>query len=292
MMSLTVPWDHARTFLAVFEEGSLSAAARALQLAQPTVRGHITALESALGTVLFTRSASGLFPTEAARDLVPYARSMFLACESLIRAASASHGRIGGSVRLSVSELIGIEVIPRVLTRLRDLHPDLVVELSLSNLSVDLIGQEADVAVRMTEPKQGAIIARKVKAIPLGFYASRSYLEARSLPQTPEDLLSLDVIGPDRSTEDFDLVTKLVPRLRRESLALRTDSHPAQLAAARAGLGVAVVQVPVGDADPVLMRILPDVHVGRLDIWITMHEDLRSLPRVRTLFDHLVGSFA
>ena len=290
-MSTSPSWDHARSFLTVFEEGSLSAAARVLGLAQPTVRGHVQGLEHALGTVLFTRSVTGLVPTEAAHALVPHARAMSLAAEALTRAASAPPGEIAGSVRLSVSEFVGIEVVPPILAALRGRRPGLVVELSLSDAPVDLLGQEADVAVRMTEPRQGAIVARKVGAIPLGFFGHRDYVARRGVPETLAAMADHDVIGPDRSTADLNFAGSISPTLMRERFVLRTDSHPAQLAAARAGMGVAVVQVPVGEADPDLVRILPELELGRLAVWITMHEDLRALPRVRALFDHLVDAF-
>ena len=290
-MSATPSWDHARTFLAVFDEGSLSAAARALKLAQPTVRGHVQQLERALGTVLFTRSVTGLMPTEAAHALIPHARAMSLAHASLARAATVAPGEIAGSVRLSVSELVGIEVVPPMLASLRERHPGLVVELSLSDAPVDLLGQEADVAVRMTEPRQGSIVARKVGAIPLGFFAHRDYAARRGVPGTPGEMADHDVIGPDRSTADLDLAARFDPVLTRDRFVLRTDSHPAQLAAARAGMGIAVVQAPVGEADPDLVRILPNLDFGHLTVWITMHEDLRALPRVRALFDHLGAAF-
>ena len=291
MMNTSLSWDHVRSFLTVFEEGSLSAAARVLGLAQPTVRGHVRGIEHALGTVLFTRSVAGLVPTEAAHALVPHARTMSLAATALARAASAPPGEIAGSVRLSVSEFVGIEVVPPILAALRKRHPGLVVELSLSNASADLLGQEADVAIRMTEPRQGAIVARRVGAIPLGFFAHRDYVARRGSPGTLDAMAGHDVIGPDRSTADLSFAADIDPALTRDRFALRTDSHPAQLAAARAGMGIAVVQVPIGAADPDLMRILPDRELGRLPVWITMHEDLRAVPRVRALFDHLVDAF-
>ena len=290
MMSIPSSWDHARSFLTVFDEGSLSAAARALGLAQPTVRGHVQQLEHAFGTILFTRSPAGLVATEAAHALVPHARAMALAHAALARAASAPPGEIAGSVRLSVSEFVGLEVVPPILASLRARHSGLVVELSLTDASADLLGQEADVAVRMTEPSQGALVARKVAAIPLGLFADRNYAARRGLPGTLTELVDHDVIGPDRATADLALAAGIDPGLVRERFVLRTDSHPAQLAAARAGIGIAVVQVPTGTADPGLVPVLPDLEVGRLAVWITMHEDLRTLPRVRALFDHLVAA--
>ena len=145
-MSSTVSWEDQQAFLAVLETGSLSGAARQLGAAQPTVRRRLEALERVLGTVLFTRSAGGLVPTEQARGLGAHARAMALASEAFARAASASPGEVAGTVRLSVSDFIGIEVLPPMIARLRERYTKLAVEVALSNTASDLPAQEADVA--------------------------------------------------------------------------------------------------------------------------------------------------
>lgn len=290
-MSRPVAWDDQRAFLAVLEEGSLSGAARHMGVAQPTVRARIEALERALDTVLFTRSANGLVPTEQARVLGESARAMARASDAFVRAASASQGEAAGVVRLSVSEFVGIEVLPPMLAGLRGRYPGLVVEVALSNATADLLEQEVDVAVRMHPPRHAALVAKKVGAIPLGLFAHTDYLARRGQPETPGDLLMHDLIGSDRARADIQLASTLHPDLGRERFMVRTDSHPAQLAAARAGLGIAVVQRPVGLADALLRPVLPTVTVASLDTWIVTHENLRGLPRVRAVFDHLVEAF-
>ena len=285
-----VGWDDQRIFLAVLEEGSLSAAARRLGLSHPTVRSRIETLEQQLGTVLFTRSVNGLTPTETAEALREPARAMAMASEFFVRQASASGGEASGTVRISVPDFMGIEVIPAMLARLREAHPAIRIELSLSNLPADLLAQEVDVAVRTVAPKQDALVARKVAAIPLGFFASPSYVERRGRPTSLVELAEHDVIGPDRNRSALAMVERL-GGLARDRLVLRTDSHPAHVAAARAGVGIAVAQVPVGERDPNLVRILPDLDVMVLETWIVTHENLARVPRVRAVFDSLVESF-
>lgn len=291
LMSSLVSWDHQRAFLAVIEEGSLSAAARRLGVSQPTVRGWITALEEALDTRLFSRSVNGLIPTESARALVAPARAMSLASDIFVRAATAVPGEIAGTVRVSVSETMGIEVIPPMLVSLRQVHPRLTVELHVTNRPADLLGQEVDVAVRSFAPEQDALIARKVGTIPLGFFASVDYLERRGWPETITDLAGHDVLGPDRSATDLQLGKAAISELNPARYALRTDCHPARIAAVRAGLGITVMQVPIGSRDPGLRRLFPDTVVMQMDTWIVAHEDLRSVPRVAAVFDHLASAF-
>jgi DNA-binding transcriptional LysR family regulator len=290
-MNSILAWDDQRIFLAVLEEGSLSAAARRLGLSHPTVRSRIEALEAHLGTVLFTRSVNGLAPTETAEALRGPARAMAMASELFVRQASSAGNEIAGTVRMSVPEFMGIEVIPAMLARLREAHPRIRIELSLSNAPADLLAQEVDVAVRTVAPKQEALVARKVAAIPLGFFAAPGYVARHGAPESLADLAEHDVIGSDRNRSDLAFAERFGVALRRDRMVLRTDSHPAQLAAARAGVGIAVAQVPVGESDERLVRVLPDVEIAVLETWIVTHENLSRVPRVRAVFDSLVESF-
>lgn len=290
-MSRQVSWDDQRVFLAVLEEGSLSGAARRLGVSHPTVRSRLEALEAALGTVLFTRSVNGLTPTDSAEALRESARTMAMASELFVRHAQSPPGRIAGVVRISVPEFMGIEVMPAMLKNLRDSHPEIRIELSLSNAPADLLAQEVDLAVRTVAPKQEALVAKKVAAIPLGFFASVDYLDRRGTPATFADLAQHDLIGPDRNAVDLAFVERLGAGFAGLRFVLRSDSHPAQLAAARAGVGIAVAQVPVAQRDPRLRRVLPDVTVATLDTWIVTHENLAKVPRVRAVFDSLATAF-
>ncbi|MEO7066486.1 MAG: LysR family transcriptional regulator [Rhodanobacter sp.] len=290
-MSSLISWEHQRAFLAVLEEGSLSAAARRLGVSQPTIRGRIDGLEVMLDTKLFTRSASGLTATENAKALAEPARAMSLAAEVFLRTATAQVGEIAGAVRVSVSETMGIEVIPAMLATLRMKHPRITVELAVTNKPADLLGQEVDIAVRNFPPSQDALVARKVGAIPLGYFASADYLDRRGWPQTISELAQHEIIGPDRHSAYVKLGSTVVPDLDAARYALRTDSHPARIAAARAGLGITVAQVPIGLRDSRLRRVLPEITVMKLDVWIVTHEDLGKVAKIRAVFDHLVAAY-
>jgi DNA-binding transcriptional LysR family regulator len=289
-MSKDVGWDDQRAFLAVVETGSLSAGARRLGLSQPTVRARIEALEAALGTALFTRSVHGLIPTATAEAMAAPARAMAHASEAMLRAASADSGAVAGRVRLSVSEFVGLEVLPPMLRSLRDRHPQLTVEFELSNLSADLLDQQVDVAVRMHPPEQSALVAKKVPSIPLGFFAHRDYLDTHGRPASRAEIGDHLFIGPDRNRSDLAMAAQIADPAHIRWIA-RTDSHPAQLALARAGLGIAVAQVPAAMRHPELERVLHGIELPPLPTWIVTHESLRRLPRVAALFDHLVDAF-
>lgn len=290
-MKQAITWDDQRIFLAILEEGSLSAAARRLGLSHPTVRARLEALEAQLGTVLFTRSMSGLVPTQAAETLREPARAMAMASDVFLRRAVSPEGEIAGVVRISVPEFMGIEVVPPMLGGLRVSHPGLRIELSLSNFPADLLAQEVDLAIRTLAPKQGALVARKAAIIPLGFFAAPSYIARRGAPAGLDDLADHDLIGPDRNRSDLALAAKIGPAFAPSRMVLRTDSHPAQLAAARAGIGIALAQIPIGEADPKLVRVLPGFVPFALETYIVTHENLANVPRIRAVFDALVDGF-
>lgn len=288
-MSLdTQDWENQRAFLAVLREGSLSAAARALQVAQPTIRRRLEALEASLGVVLFTRSPSGLAPTETARELGSHVEAMAAAAEAFARAASADSHAATGTVRITCSEVIGAEVLPEILTDLRAKHPGLAIELSPNNRSEDLLRHEADIAVRMVRPAQAALVMKRVGIVKLGFFAHAGYLDTHGMPESLADLAQHALIGPDRETADLKAFQSLGLDLRRGLFALRTDSHLVQLHAIRAGLGIGVCQYGLARRDPALRPVLAEAFTLGLETWITMHEDLRHVGRVRTTFDHLV----
>jgi DNA-binding transcriptional LysR family regulator len=285
-------WELFRSFLAALHAGSLSGAARALKLTQPTVGRHIDELEKVLGTVLFTRSQHGLQPTDAAVELAPHAQAMAASAGALLRAASGTSRVIDGTVRLSASEVIGVEVLPPMLAGLREQHPRLAHELVVSDEIRDLLRRDVDLAVRNVRPTQTGLAAKKIGTVALGLHAHRRYLEAHGIPRTLEDLSDHALIGYDHETPAVRSLQASGMRLTRAMFALRTDSNLAQLAAIRAGYGIGICQVPLGQRDADLVQVLPMYFAFGLEIWLVMHENLRGNPRMRAVFDHLDGQLS
>ena len=288
-MASPIGWELYRSFLGVLKEGSLSGAARVLGVAQPTVGRHIAALEKSLQLALFTRSPTGLLPTEAALALQTYAEAMDSTAAALERTAASQGAGVRGTVRISASDMVGVEVLPPIITRLREAHPGLKIELVLTNRVQDLLHREADIAVRMVRPQQELLVARRIGSIELGLHAHRQYLERHGTPQTLPDLAQHALIGFDQETPFIRSAGKaLQGLLDRNSFTLRSDSDLAQWALLRAGAGIAMCQVPLARRHPDLVRLLPEHFSLPLETWITMHEDLRHSPRCRVTFDALV----
>jgi DNA-binding transcriptional LysR family regulator len=282
-------WDLYRTLLAILEEGSLSGAARALGLTQPTIARHLDALEASLGLELFVRSQHGLSPTEAALELKPYAETLTATTAALLRTASGHGSEVKGAVRINASEVIGVEVLPAILAGLRRAHPALTFEVVLSNAVDNLLRRDADIAVRMVEPVHEALVVQRIGEITLGLHARHDYLERHGAPESLADLRAHSIIGFDRETPAIRSMMRRAPALHVGLFALRADSDLAQLAAIRAGFGIGVCQVPIARREPGLVRLLPNTFALTLGVWVVMHENLRSTPRYRAVFDALVA---
>ncbi|WP_415266352.1 LysR family transcriptional regulator [Acidovorax sacchari] len=292
MAKTNIGWELYRTFLAVLTEGSLSGAARTLGITQPTAGRHVESLEKALGTPLFTRSPTGLMPTEAAQALHPQARAMASLAASLERTAASqgsAEGGVKGTVRVSCSDVIGVEVLPPVIAALRSAHPALAVELVLTDRVQDLLHREADIAVRMATPRQEQLVARRLGHIDVGLHARRDYLERHGTPRNLEQLAAHTLIGYDQATAFIRQVEGSLKGLRRHMFSLRSDSNLAQLALIRAGAGIGMCQVPLARRSPDLVRLMPRGFTVPMETWVTMHEDLRSSLRCRVTFDALVN---
>jgi DNA-binding transcriptional LysR family regulator len=285
-----LPWDLVAAFLAVMRAGSLSGASRALGVAQPTVRRQIEKLEEVLGVALFTRSQTGLVPTDTATATLPYAESMAGVAEALVRSVSAPGGSERGTVRVACSEVVGAEVLPAIFAQLRRTRPELQIELSVSNANEDLLRREADVAVRMAQPTQSALVAKRVGTVKLGAFASEAYLAHHEVPRTPADLLrGHALLGKDRDTSFFSALAAAGLTFKRKDFAFRTDNDAAYIAAMRAGVGIGICQLPLALAPVRMRRLLPKL-AFELPIWVVTHEDLRASRRVALVFEQLVTS--
>jgi DNA-binding transcriptional LysR family regulator len=285
-MKILLPgWDHFRTFLAVARDGSLSGAARRLGLTQPTAGRHIDALEQAFGITLFVRSRRGLEITAAAQELFPHAEAMEAAHEALLRSASGDAGAQKGTVRITASEIISTEVLPSILAPLCNRNPELAIELVASNRIQNLLRRDSDIAIRMVRPDQDAVIAKRIGITEIGLYAHRSYFRARGLPANIEELKRHRLIGFDRDDLAFRSAAGTSDIFTRDRFGYWCDSDVSQLAAIRAGIGIGGCQHRIAMRDPDLIAVLPHSVTFNLEIWAAMHEKLKSVRRVRLVFD-------
>jgi DNA-binding transcriptional LysR family regulator len=280
-------WTLLRSFLAVVEGGSLSAAAKAIGATQPTLSRHIRELETALGVILFTRSAQGLDPTKAALTLVDDARAMGAAAEALALKAQGRSQQLFGTVRITASVIVANLMLPPILAALRQAEPSIQIEIVASDTNQNLLRRDADIAIRMADPTQNALIARKLGETPIGLFATRAYFDRCGRVASKADLRRHDLIGLDRS--DF-LIRAFAGRdieLTREEFALRTDDGMLTWNLLLAGAGIGVGQVVLARRHPELEQVDAGLRLGALPVWLVMSEEVRTNARIRRVADFL-----
>ncbi|WP_169569745.1 LysR family transcriptional regulator [Sneathiella limimaris] len=281
-------WELLKSFLHVYREKSLSAAARALGKTQPTIGRHIELLEDALATNLFTRTSTGLLPTEQAHKLLDYVNTIENSVKSLVRSvAETTTETPSGIVRLTASKVIGVEVLPPLLKKFQDEYPLIQIELVLTNKTENLLKRESDLAIRMTRPTQGDLIAHKIADTPIGFFASKDYVETHGTPEGFEDFKDHIGIGPDKAPHITALLAKTPFKSQTDLFSIRTDDEIAQHQLIRNGAGIGGMQVAIAERDPNLVHILSDQFHFPMEVWIAMHHSLRSSKPVHLLFSFL-----
>lgn len=291
----TIDWSLYRSFLAVLRHGSLSAAARQLGVAQPTVGRHIDALETALGVALFTRTQHGYQPTALAEALRSQAEALGHQVAALQRLARSRADDVAGVVRITASQTLGVAALPGILAQLTRDWPQLRFELDLDNALHDLLQRQSDLAVRLIPPVQAGLVARQVGQLALGFFAHRRYIEAHGVPADLAALSRHRLIGlrdmPDwlaRLLAQGGLAAADVPA----EMMFRTDSDLAQQALVAAGAGIGLCPVAVARRQADWVPILPERFAPSFPVWLAMHENLRQLPAHRTVFRALADGLA
>ncbi len=283
-------WTLIRSFLAVAEAGSLSAAARATGISQPTLGRHIQAIEAALDVALFTRTAQGQALTEAGQALLPAARAMQAAAELTLTAKGHAAG-IEGTVRITASRVVSHVILPKVLARIRAEEPGIQIDLVPSDTTENLLFGEADIALRMYRPTQPDLVARQIGELPLGLYAAKSYLDRKGRPASVDDLLQHDFIGQDRLDQIIRVMRQMGMDVGRSFYPVRCDDPLTYVELVRAGCGLGGILRVIGDGDPGLERIdvIPDL--PSLPVWLTAAPRLRQSPRLRRVWDILATAF-
>lgn len=272
-------WDDVKTFLAIARSGSFARAGSVLRVNATTVGRRLTALEVALGSKLFIRTAGGLTLSEAGRALLPRTQRMegeLLAAERELRGADA---RIEGHVRITASDGVLDYVLLPALSTLRREHPGLILELRADVRQLDLSKREADVALRLSRPKEPALVARRIGSLKFGLFASSRYLEQRGAPRHMNDLRNHDLVAFDANIE-VPQSRWLKRHLAGRSATITVNTTSAQAKACDAGLGLALLPTFVGPCYPELVQILPRLDCPTREIWCVTHQDLRANARV------------
>jgi DNA-binding transcriptional LysR family regulator len=290
--SVCFDWNRTRAFLVTAEEGSLSAAAKALNMTQPTLSRQVAGLESELKVTLFERVGQRLELTQSGLELLASAKKMGEAAQNFSLVVSGQSLDLEGSVVVSVCELDAMYRLPSILAIIRKLEPGITIEVVVSNQASDLKRREADIAIRNFRPTQADLIAKKLGRETIWLYGDEHYLAPYQGQQNLNQMKNIQVIGFDQSTQVSDQLNASGWNLTKENFRLISAFQPLQVKLAEQGLGAIFLPEDVGDDHPKLVRAFPHLPpLMTLDVWLVCHQELRTNRRVKRVFDLISEHF-
>lgn len=285
--SVKFDWNKARAFLVTAEEGSLSAAARALGMAQPTLGRQVDGLEQELGIVLFERVGRGLRLTPSGSELLEHVRDMGEAAGRVSLTALGQSQALEGKICISASETYAAVLLPPIITKLRRQEPGIQVEIVVANHASDLRRREADIAIRNFRPVEPDLIAKKIGDADAVLYATPDYIAKIGNPTKPQDLSRADFVNIDHGGMMIKGLNALGLGLTEANFPLLTESYLVMWELVRQGAAIGILDAYIGDADPTVARVLPDMEPLAFPIWLVAHRELATNRRIRMVYDFL-----
>ena len=282
-------WDDLRFFLAVARSGATLSAARGLKVSQATVSRRITLFEEALGVEFFARTPAGYALTARGTALVPAAEAVEEAARQFGETVGAETRRLSGSVRLTTVESAANAWIVPAVAKLHESHPDVQVEILTSDNNLDLARGEADVAIRFgPRPEGDTLIARHLTELEECVYASRELVTRLGRPENLAALSRYPLIV--ENSEPFGRFARwLAAAVPDGRIVQRVNSLSTAIAAARAGIGAAVLPCIMGDDQRGLVRLMPPIPELSTPCWMVTTDQARRQPHIRAVIDCVVA---
>jgi len=280
-MNAELSWDEFRLVKAIADSRSLTGAAERLGLNHSTVFRRLAALEKSIGARLFERSRSGYLTTGPGDEMVALAAKMADSIVEFERRIAGRDAKPTGQLRVTTVEAIGQHFMPPIMAQFQTQNPGVVIELILSNNSLNLSRRDADVAIRVTNDPPETLVGRRICAVRWGIYCRHDL--ASALGSTPID--SAPFVGYCESLGPTAVRRWIETQIRPERLAARVNSIHSMLELATHGFGAALLPCFLGDPRPALVRIGKPPRDIDLGLWILTHSDLRRSARVRAFMD-------
>ena len=284
---MAIDWTDFHHFLEVARTSTLTAASARLGVDHTTVARRLSRLEAALGATLFDRRRDGYALTDTGQALLAHAEAMESATLGAEEAAGGMGGAIAGTVRLGTPEVFGTRVLAPRLPALMAAHPELSVELLLQHRFVSLASREADLAVTLDPPSSGRYVASRLTPFRYLLYASPDYLARHPPIRRRADLAGhafIDYVQDQLMSAELRYLDRLVEAPRR---VFSCTGMLAQVVAAEAGLGLAMLAPYAVAPDSPLVQVLPGEIAVDSTLWLAAPADLFRLRRVRVVWDYL-----
>jgi molybdate transport repressor ModE-like protein len=281
-------WNDLKAFLAVARGGSTLAAAKSLGVNQTTVARRIESLEQALGFKLFERGQTGSRLTEAGQALIADAENVERAAIRFANQAAGQMRGVSGALRLTTNEIIANTMVIPALVEFRKLHPDVQVDLVITDRSLDLENGEADLAIRTVQALPVSdLVARKICDHDLALFSSRDYAVRRGVPASLDELQDHDLIGMVNENGEIPASTWVSRITRGKAPVTTSNTMSSMVHAVKAGLGIGVLPCLIGDPDRDLVRCSDPIDEARVSSWIVTRRELKDTPRVRAFIDFM-----
>lgn len=281
-------WNDLRAFLAVARGGSTLAASKALGVNQTTVARRIEALEQALSFKLFERGQTGSRLTEAGLALIADAEAVEQAAIRFANQAAGQLRNVSGALRLTTNELVANTMVIPALGEFRKAHPEIQVDLIITDRALDLANGEADLAIRTSVSLATSdLVARKICDHDIALFCSRDYAARRGVPATPGDLKDHDLVDVTLDMNEMVGSSWMIRNAGGKAPVARSNSMASLVHAVKAGLGIGALPCTVGDLEPDLVRCSEPIEESRASSWIVTRRELKDTPRVRAFIDFM-----
>jgi DNA-binding transcriptional LysR family regulator len=279
-------WDALQVFLTVARTGRISAAAKRLGVEHTTVSRRLSALEADLGVPLFYRTTTGYLLTAHGQNVLSNAETMERAALAVAARAREGSGAVVGRVRIAIPPEMASHWLAPQLNIFRTKHPQIELQILVGTRQRDLTRGEAELAVQSPNPRQQGLIGLRIGRGRMALYASTDLLAGKTL--RVDSLSTFPDMPLLAYTPAFHLLQAekwFQPILAAANFALRTNSTHALLAAARAGVGIAVLPRLVARGEGKLVAVSDDVAAP--EVWLITHPEFRRDPKVRVTADFL-----
>jgi DNA-binding transcriptional LysR family regulator len=258
-----------------------------LQISQPTLGRQIKALEAQLRADLFHRQPRGFSLTDTGAALVAPARAMRDAVQQISLTAAGQQAQLAGTVRISASVAVAADHLPAIISNIRQLEPDIEIEVAPTDDSHNLLFREADIAIRMYRPTQLDLVTKHLGDLELGVFAAKSYLRNHGQTHDIHDVLDHQFVGYDHDDRIIEGFRAAGLDVDRSFFKTRCDHYATYWALVQAGCGIGFAQTVIGVNDPAVERIDLGFPMPKLPIWLTAHAAMRQTPRIRRVWELL-----
>ena len=284
-------WDQIKYFLYIAKSGSLSRAAKALNVNHSTVSRRLATLEKSLQTRLFEKNREGVTLTKTGERLFEHALKMELQMNAAQQSVAGQGDTLCGSIRVTTEDTFGYHFLPKLLAQFYKLYPHIIVNLNISSQFANLSHREADVAITARRKPPEHLVGRNLGEIKMCVVASKKYLKKFGTPQHTKDLKNHRFLSPNEQLGHLKLTRWIHKHIHEDQIVLMADNFSSLFDMIRTGMGLSVVPHYLVESDKNIVRLfdLPDQYSSQA--WALTHPDLRTTLTIKTFIkfvgDHL-----